>query len=102
MDKTQPPIPSPEVMTDPVSVHMWYMRRDIGEIKITLSNLKDGYVSRTDFDEHLKTDADHEVRIRTIEKSVEDVPIIKKIVYGGVGLILTSFMTYLIYILFHR
>lgn len=43
------------------------MRRDIGEIKSSLNELKNSYVNRNDFDEHLKADEDHEVRIRAME-----------------------------------
>ncbi len=64
-------MPAPEVTKDPLSVHLWYMRKDIGEIKNTLSTMRDGFVTRTDFEEHLKADEDHEERIRTIEKDKE-------------------------------
>lgn len=70
METIETKIPSPETSSDPMSVHLWYVRRDISEIKGTLSDLKNGYVTRTDFDEHLKTDADHESRIRTLEKNM--------------------------------
>lgn len=61
-------LPPPEMSADP-SVHLWYMRRDIGEIKNTLSKMENNFVTQNDFKEHLKADDDHEQRIRNIEKA---------------------------------
>lgn len=69
MNETSPKLPPPELGSDPLSIHLWYVRRDVGEIKSTLSDMKNGFVTRVDFDEHLKSDTDHENRIRTIEQS---------------------------------
>lgn len=78
MESLPPPISD---NNDAVSIHLSYIRRDILDIKNTqnesnvefrkeFTDLKNGFVSRTDFDEHLKADEDHEQRIRVIEKSL--------------------------------
>ena len=38
------------------------------EIKATLRDLKDGFISRIEFNDHTKKDDDHETRIRKIEQ----------------------------------
>ncbi len=64
-------MPTPlEVNSDRMSVHFSYLRRDIDEIKASLKILSVGFVSRTDFEEHLKADEDHESRIRSLEKNM--------------------------------
>lgn len=69
MENTIPTQPPPEISADP-SVHLWYMRRDIGEIKNTLSKMENNFVTQNDFKEHLKADDDHEQRIRSLEKAL--------------------------------
>lgn len=67
--ETKPNLPPPEISADP-SVHLWYLRRDIGEIKVTLNKLENNYVTQKDFEDHLKADEDHEQRIRSLEKAL--------------------------------
>lgn len=81
-----------------LTTHFSYLRRDVDEIKNAVKDLKNGYVTRLDFDEHLKADDDHEKRIRTIESLVQDVATVKKIVYSCVALILAAFVGAVIYI----
>ena len=59
----------PDTVTNPMDLHLWYVRRDIGEIKVSIAELKNGYVSNVDFFEHKKADEDHEQRIRALEES---------------------------------
>ncbi len=67
METTPPPIvDSPEA----TAVHLSYIRRDIVDIKNQLTTLTNNYVTRADFDEHLKADADRETRIRTLEEKM--------------------------------
>lgn len=51
------------------------------DLKSDIKELKDG---------HSMTIADHENRIRALEKSSEDLQTVKKIVYGAVAFILVS------------
>ncbi len=67
--KTPPPVVAPTDVGG-MSIHLSYIRRDIDEIKGGIKDLKNSYVSRVDFDEHLKIDEDHEERLRTIEQSM--------------------------------
>lgn len=67
--ESKPSLPPPELSADP-GVHLWYMRRDISEIKTSINELKNSYVTQKDFSEHLKADEDHENRIRTIEQNM--------------------------------
>ncbi len=87
--KTPPPVDSAGM-----NIHMSYVRRDIDEIKVILKDIKNGYVSSGDFAEHVKISGglldDHEKRVRAIEENTSDIKTIKKLVYGVVGLILTT------------
>ncbi len=42
--------------------------------------------------------ADHEQRIRVLEKATEDMPIIRKLLYGGVGFTLLTVLGAIIYL----
>lgn len=79
MNNADTAIPPPELGLDPIAIHLWYVRRDVADIKKTqkennedvknqFDDLRNGYLTKTDFAEHLKADADHEDRIRVIEK----------------------------------
>lgn len=85
LDKTKIPAPV-TIATADVSTHLAYMRRDIDQGNINtkqgfeemakkiehinnkLDSLTDGYVTRTDFNEHQKVDQDHEQRLRVLEE----------------------------------
>lgn len=109
--KSTPPV-DPQGLDGTVGVHMGYMRRDIDEIKeilkdtnIKIENIGSSFVSHAEFAEHLKADADHETRIRTIEANSDDFAIIKdniallkRIVYGAIALILTAVLSAIIYL----
>lgn len=45
-----------------------------------------------------KTIADHETRIRTVEKALDEFPTVKKLVYGAAGLILVSVLSAIVYL----
>lgn len=45
---------------------------------------------------------DHEARMRTLEKESEDYVIVKKVVYGAVGLVLTTVLGAIIYLVVSR
>jgi len=94
--KTPPPIPFP-TNNDGLSTHFAYMRRDLDEIKSVLRDalkeMKDGFIARTEFNEHEKRDQDHEDRIRVLEKKAEIIDPnkyitedaftpVKRVVYG--------------------
>lgn len=67
MDKEKPPIVDSNEAT---AVHLSYIRRDIVDIKTQLTDLKGAYVTRVDYNEHLKAAEDHEQRIRGLEKDL--------------------------------
>lgn len=114
-DKQKSPALIPS-MNEATNVHLAYIRRDIDEIKSTLSTLTSGYVTRIDFDEHLKTDEDHESRLRMLEKSYEgiqnikstisnlalraDVELIKKILFGGVATVLLGALAQVLFLIY--
>lgn len=52
------------------ALNIQYIQKDILEIKQSLKDINTLYVTQTEFVEHLKDDADHELRIRTIEQSM--------------------------------
>lgn len=73
--KSPPPV---TLDSDGIAIHLNYIRRDIDEIKVNqkanseavqsaFNDLKNGYVSRLDFNEHIKQDEDHETRIRGLQ-----------------------------------
>ena len=55
------------------ALNIQYIQRDILEIKSSIKEIGTNSVSRLDFNEHLKTDADHEIRIRSVEKVTENL-----------------------------
>lgn len=96
-------------MQGDVGVHLSYIRRDIDaikksqeegmkDIKNDLTELKGSYVTLTVFQEHLKTDEDHEARLRVIEKESEDHALVKKVVYGAVAFILIAVLSAIVYL----
>lgn len=79
-DKTNTPAPV-DTGSDGIAIHLSYIRRDIDEIKNTqtknnteikqaIQTLQNAYVTRVDYNEHLKTDEDHEKRIRILERAL--------------------------------
>lgn len=85
------------------------MSADIARIKEDLKEVREyqkssakEFVGFDDFTEHLKADADHEARLRMIEAKIEDFPLVKKLVYGCVGLILTAVVLAIIYLVIKR
>jgi hypothetical protein len=95
--KIPPPVPTPGNIGE-LSTHFSYLRRDVDELKTLIKDQKNGYVNRTDFEDHLKIDEDHEKRIRLLEQIASDIPTLKKVVYGAVGLILTLVLAAVIYL----
>lgn len=85
-------IPPPIVDSTNMNVHLSYIRRDVDEIKATLKDLKNGYVSQSDFVEHLKVADDHESRIRILEEG-------KWKIAGATGVIVGIISIFGIYIL---
>lgn len=70
MEQEKPLIPPPVSSdNDAVSIHLSYIRRDIFDIRQTLTDMRNAYVTRSDYEEHLKADDDHEERIRSLERS---------------------------------
>ena len=120
-------IPPPIIIEDSQSVatHLSYVRRDLDQYNINqkqgfhdmngridsldekLDRMAEGFVSQSQFSDHLKVDNDHENRIRELEKfsrecieaqksidslaRKDEVELLKKIVYGAVGIILIAF-----------
>lgn len=115
LDHTKIPAPVTIAQAD-VSTHLAYMRRDIDQGNINakqgleeiakridkldfkLDGMNNNYVTRIDFDEHIKVDDDHEKRIRELETISQDLANIKKIVYGAVSLILMIVFSAIIYL----
>lgn len=95
MDKTPPPI---ELENSSMNVHLSYIRRDLDELKsiqksqhaenlAKLDSLHNSYVTRIDFEEHLKADEDHEKRIRGLEQEEWKRTGINTILGAGAGII---------------
>ncbi len=98
-EKTKIPAPITSSSSD-VATHLSYMRRDIDQGNINqkqgfdeiskrmdkldykLDVMSNGYVTRMDFDEHLKADADHENRLRVLEESRWKVVAITGVITG--------------------
>jgi hypothetical protein len=49
-----------------------------------------------------KSTQDHEERLREAEKSLSDVPLMRKLVYGCVGTVLTIVLTAIVYLVVQR
>ena len=65
---------------DGVNIHLGFivqtmaeMKVDIKETKNQVQSLKDSFITSSVFSEHLKSDEDHEDRIRVIEKFQENL-----------------------------
>ncbi len=109
-DKIPPPVKTTDSAT---ALHLSYIRRDvdqqridmnkgfenldkkISENNIKLDNMQSGFVSKVEFE-------DHETRIRVMEKSAEDLAIIKKLVYGQVAFVLLAVLSAVVYLVIHR
>lgn len=71
-------MPNPDETNIPT--HLFYISKSIGEIKEkqdkafeenrkNFDDIKNSYVPRMEFEEHMKADEDHEQRIRILEES---------------------------------
>ncbi len=98
-----------ELSIGEVAIHLSYIRKSVEEVKenqkknnedihMQFKELKDGYTPRSEFLEHVKDVADFKVRLSLMETKTEDIGIIRKLVYGCAGLILTSVVVSLIYL----
>ena len=79
---------------DTVNVKVDALKDDISDLKKD----KDIFVNQTQHLDVVKNVADHETRIRKMEDVVSDVATIKRLVYGCVGLILTTVIVAIIYL----
>lgn len=101
-------IPAPiDTGGDSVSVHLSYIRRDIDQIRTDLTKnsqevkgaideLRNAYVTRQDYNEHLKADEDHENRIRIIEKNMWRQIGVSSILSSVGGAVLVAALQYFI------
>lgn len=85
-----------------VNVNIEFIKKDITEIKETLKTQGNSFVGLEEWKIHLTRDEDHETRIRIVERITEGVPLIQRLVYGGVALILVSVVTAIIYLVIKR
>lgn len=133
IDKIPAPVKSTESAT---ALHLSYIRRDvdqqridnnrafekldrsISEINSKLDTMQLGFVTRSEFADHIKIDDDHENRIRVIEKAAEEAlqrtsifptlvtkeefAPVKKVVYGEVAIILTLVITAVVYLVINK
>jgi len=82
------------------------MREDIKALTQNLSSrvtsLEQDKQARSDSEKRYqlsdKIHNDHETRIRTMEKESEDHILVKKVVYGAVGLILVAVLSAIVYL----
>lgn len=63
------------------------------EMRKSMDDLKNNYKGQLD---------DHEKRIRGLEGSIKDLPVITKLVYGAVSLILVAVLSALIYLVIKK
>lgn len=70
------------------------------ELKTTLAGVKQDIKGLADGTN--KTVSDHETRIRAVESISEDFAIVKKVVYGAVGLILVAVVSSVIYLVVQK
>lgn len=73
-----------------MSVDIGYIKADIKEIKDFQKDVVKSFITTSDFTEHLKADADHEVRIRALEDQKSENALVKKLVFGCVTVILVG------------
>ncbi len=106
-DRTKIPAPV-DTSNDGLAIHLSYIRRDIDEIKanqtknsaevrLAFENLSNGYVSRADFNEHMKGDEDHEARIRALERNMWRISGATGIIAGGISLLGSFILQHLIH-----
>ncbi len=81
-----------------IAIHLSYVRRDMDTMIKKLDGLGSSFVTASDFAEHLKADEDHEKRIRALEEATSENPLVKRIVYGAVAIILTTVLGAIIYL----
>ncbi len=75
-----------------------YIKRDIGEIKDSIKNMGNVFVSRAEFLEVTTIQKDHETRTRDLEDTIQDYPLVKKIVFGAVTVILLAVLSAMVYL----
>lgn len=83
MDTPDTPIVPPTDISG-VAIHLSYLRKDISNLSRQVESMGVKFVTATDFAEHIKTDDDHESRIRAMESIVGGIKTTMK-VWGTVG-----------------
>lgn len=90
-----------------------YMKADINEIKTNqvrnndeiksaIKDLVNGFVSRPEHVEVTTIQKDHEARLRVSEEAIQDYPLVKKVVFGGVSFILISVLSSIVYLVIQK
>lgn len=76
-----------------MSVDIAYIKDDIKEIKGFQKEALKSFISTSDFTEHLKADADHEIRIRVLEKAMWKWIGVSSVVTASLSLLANHFLS---------
>jgi len=87
---------------DNTALNIQYIQKDIREIQLSLKEVSEKAITRSEHKEVVDDVADHEIRIRKMEDVVSDVATIKRLVYGCVALILTAVIVAIIYLVINH
>ena len=85
-----------------IAIHLSYINKALNDLNKKMDAVQASTVTREEWIMHLKKDEDHEQRIRELEKVVESVPLVHKLVYGCVSLILTAVVVAIIYLVIRK
>lgn len=85
-----------------IAIHIGYMNKHLESLDTKMSEIAGNAVTRDEWIANVKAHDDHEARIRKIEAVCDDFTTVKKIVYGGVSLILVAVFSAVIYLVVQK
>ncbi len=99
------PSVSPSADHDLLTVFRAETQIELRNIRTDIANMQKSAsesVSLTDFNEHLKADADHEMRIRDLESYTASNVLVRKLVFGCISIVLSAIVLAIIYLIINK
>lgn len=88
--------------TEGIAIHLGYISKNLSELNKKMDAVQQNTVNREEWVTNGKKVDDHETRIRALEAKTDSIPLMQKIIYGGVSLVLISVLSSIIYLVIKK